>query len=1468
MPRLVRVHFSGLGLAATRMDPLTLDFTDSTGRPDHGVIWLENGGGKSTWLSIFFSLIRPNEREFLGKLLRKKDTWIGEYIGDLDTAHIIAEWDLGDALGKRGKPGDRWITGRLLEWKDRRQSSIRDDLNRCFWYAKLGDGLNWDSFPIVGMSDQKPLRYREMREWFKILPEQFPNSHAEIVDGVGQWVETIGDIGIDSEAILTQIKLNAGEGGDLDKFFKKSCENPIKFFNTLLDLAFDYEAAGETLTIVDQHRTQLQEKPSTELSLELDSRLLDIVEMVVRKREPFETAQKEMSEGIEQTRLLARGILQARMISSEREIKEGESISLAEGKLREIKKALDNTERYLQGYQLIYHKILVQEADAEVGLAEREKISANLNEKAIGPAENLLAKKEFESELSEIERQLTARNEVRAPVKERLLKAGNRLAGFLSLIGEKMELRVDGLSKQKKDLLTAELAIEERKTLLITNRAKAEAQRSDLEQRLFERSQMRTKLTELGATEPREMDVENALRHWNSEISRIQNEIGYAELALEEHKTALRTAAYREKETASEKAEVSTLYSEIQNQLKEANQEREILENHPLLKQVQGEETALDHPGLLSRISKIIREHLDQTVSLSAELMWARFSETYMGQKNLLPPPEEVRRSCRILREAGVDGVTPALEYLADKLDSPERAQELILSDPSRFSGIFVHTEAQMNKALGYLATIARPEVHPFTISIVSLEATSRYAEKVILPVSQSSYNRNRVAEETEVIRKRKETAEEIYLKSEKDNRQWTDFDSDLRRVLIRWPSELVRELREKSFSCETRLQHFSQEAGVIAGEILRLEEAIKVAEATLTGLREAKPAGEKKRDAVKDFIERYELKYKSWSDEYAALGNEIPQITEHIEGFGKQKEELRSKMSTVADTLASVIADQRQITQEMTSLQYENTFSPVLDDTVEAARVEYEMCLNELRGLDDAALLGEQKQINKGLSKIHSLLQQTQIDVLEIANHWIAINCFDAIHCQNVRTARDSANETHTLAVSKLQTEKNRLDAIKKSHPPRFAREDRDNLPADKNFPQTSSEALDGVKEMRSQLDKTIEAKGELDKELSNRNETIELIRHQIRQADLAVRQIDDALNDLPGTLGDGEFVFPESDLANSPEIALDAIRKTKDQRSRFDAKRREVVALISQARNLIAKPEYERLPRTMERRLSEVEDPTVWVTNAANWSKNLSDLVEALKSKLTSIKGNQILIVKEMNRIAADIRGLLRAAELNSIIEAPIPGWQGQPYLKIDLPWISDEAERLALLSELLESMIAKKDIPKANEFCAAILQQLASRRKCSASILKPTVEKSARRYPVEELANFSGGEGITVAQFLLASLSKLRGQARDGRKSAGIMLLDNPIGQGSRADLVRTQLEMATLSGIQMIVLTGINDPEAVAQFPVKQRIGKVVLNRRTGIKELGLVDARLHSAKAARKNDEGLAQKVFGSTPADV
>ncbi len=92
MARLARIHFAGLGTDSARFNPVTLDFRDPQGHANHAVMWLLNGGVKTTMLSFLYSTLRPHSNDWLGRH-NGRQTELLEYVKERQTGFVLLEFE-------------------------------------------------------------------------------------------------------------------------------------------------------------------------------------------------------------------------------------------------------------------------------------------------------------------------------------------------------------------------------------------------------------------------------------------------------------------------------------------------------------------------------------------------------------------------------------------------------------------------------------------------------------------------------------------------------------------------------------------------------------------------------------------------------------------------------------------------------------------------------------------------------------------------------------------------------------------------------------------------------------------------------------------------------------------------------------------------------------------------------------------------------------------------------------------------------------------------------------------------------------------------------------------------------------------------------------------------------------------------------------------------------------------------------
>jgi hypothetical protein len=246
-----RIRLDRIGTPAARFLGVTVDTADGDGRPLDSILWLRNGGGKSTVLSLVCALVKPNRRDFLATMVTGKH--LEDYVLGADTAHVVVEWS--------GPAARRLVTGAVYEWADRVQPA---DPNRD--YDKLQ--ARWYAFtPVTGRAeldllpfarDDLPLTLKDytaaVRAW-----DVIPQCGMSITDGKERWGRILNDHGLDPDLFDAILQMNATEGGIEQQFQFRNADAFVKY---LLELIVDPEEARRVSDILEDIRAGLAERPA------------------------------------------------------------------------------------------------------------------------------------------------------------------------------------------------------------------------------------------------------------------------------------------------------------------------------------------------------------------------------------------------------------------------------------------------------------------------------------------------------------------------------------------------------------------------------------------------------------------------------------------------------------------------------------------------------------------------------------------------------------------------------------------------------------------------------------------------------------------------------------------------------------------------------------------------------------------------------------------------------------------------------------------------------------------------------------------------------------------------------------------------------------------------------------------------------------------------------------------------------
>ncbi|HEY1155167.1 MAG TPA: hypothetical protein VGE95_02605, partial [Arthrobacter sp.] len=145
MLRLRRIRLENIGHKDARFNGTVLDITDLNGQISDAIIWLRNGGGKSSLLALFFNLLLPGKADFIGYTKKKG---LIDYVLEGKPAHVIAEWE--DDASPFGIPA--LITGAVYQWPDGHRPANDDDawdkLQRAWYTLRPSGATGLTTLPV------------------------------------------------------------------------------------------------------------------------------------------------------------------------------------------------------------------------------------------------------------------------------------------------------------------------------------------------------------------------------------------------------------------------------------------------------------------------------------------------------------------------------------------------------------------------------------------------------------------------------------------------------------------------------------------------------------------------------------------------------------------------------------------------------------------------------------------------------------------------------------------------------------------------------------------------------------------------------------------------------------------------------------------------------------------------------------------------------------------------------------------------------------------------------------------------------------------------------------------------------------------------------------------------------------------------------------------------------------------------
>ncbi|MFG2193826.1 hypothetical protein [Streptomyces sp. NPDC048639] len=301
----------GVGEPVTDPAPTQADFFEDepTGPPRRpapaGVLFLENGGGKSVLLKLIFSVMLPGHRNTLGGassgVLRK-------FLLADDCGHVALEW-------QHTLTGECLVVGKVSEWRGRQVSGDPRKFAEAWYSFRPGPGMSLDSLPVAESTAVRPLvegasgaegRRRTMKGFRDAITEAgkaYPNLDVVWEEIHERWNEHLGILGLDPELFRYQREMNADEGEAAGLFAVK---NDSDFTDLLLRAVTDTRDTDGLADLVHGFAHKLGRRDELTAERDFTAGSLDLLSRIAETAEKREQARDVHAGAERRTRTLAR----------------------------------------------------------------------------------------------------------------------------------------------------------------------------------------------------------------------------------------------------------------------------------------------------------------------------------------------------------------------------------------------------------------------------------------------------------------------------------------------------------------------------------------------------------------------------------------------------------------------------------------------------------------------------------------------------------------------------------------------------------------------------------------------------------------------------------------------------------------------------------------------------------------------------------------------------------------------------------------------------------------------------------------------------------------------------------------------------------------------------------------------------------------------------------------------------------
>ncbi|MFB7591842.1 hypothetical protein [Streptomyces sp. NPDC056169] len=1448
-----------------------------------GVLFLENGGGKSVLLKLIFSVMLPGHRNTLGGassgVLRK-------FLLADDCGHVALEW-------QHTLTGELVVVGKASEWRGRQVSNDPRKFAEAWYSFRPGPGLSLDNLPVAeATSVRRPVegasgatgRRRTMKGFRDALTEAgkaYP--HLEVVweEIHDRWNEHLGELGLDPELFRYQREMNADEGEAAGLFAVKKDSD---FTDLLLRAVTDTRDTDGLADLVSGFGNKLGRRAELTAEREFTAGSVDLLGRIVEAAGTRAHARDVHTASERRTRTLARRLSARADEERGRAAELAQQVTTAAHAVAEAETARGRSA--LISAELAYRHASLALTAAEKGAASqrRELTDARTMHSAWQAAEVVLRHRAAGDRSSRVAAAIREAERDAAPALAARAKAAADLVRALAAAAEEGERHAAEEEERSTALQDASETAHRDATAAATEAQRARSEAGHLRQRLAEVEQETAEAVRAGWLDDSEPDADparaalaasdaekTAVASWDTAREKARTAADRArEAAAGESRAELAAAR------AADAAEAAGNAYDAERRAAEslASEERlaELLSlpagGSPLPGQRAGVTGQAEEPALhddtegaaaetapapqgpltvteFDRYADELRGMLDQAVTSAErqlfELRTAAADDSRilgaLGDGGLLPPGPDVLATVEYLGEQGIPAL-PGWRYLAQAVDPADHAR-VLAARPELVDGVVITDPVSYGRArevLGTAALLPRSTVAVGTaaalLAPVPAQDTGEDSGVFLVPPNPAMHDEQAADEERHALRARA-----------------TARDEEIRTLAARLAGDRALASRIGAWRADCPPGMLAELAAVAS----TARETAEAASATLDEARTARgEADEAAADAAQLRDERQEAAQRArrvadalaglafrlrersaWQAKLRELADDAAESEARAQTCldrARAADEDRRAIQRAADdahrTARALRAERAEIAGAPDTLPEEDpaaprTALPTLREAYRAASQLYEKV-----GVG-ADLRAEQARAESDESAALAELGRLTNKVRTRAEQ--LLESTDGADGPSRQAAAARAESLVQMLESRATEASEKLGRLR-GESERLAPEDgeahtelpEDRVPADAEQAQVLLRTATG--------------------ELASRTDALESARaahsgllRDHRAAEDAAGGFDETAALLRDLLRD--HTDEERDPSETYTGSLEEARTTAGEARRAlrgcTAELSGAEAAVREASDILVRhansTRYEQVRTPARQQIRELPASAL-PEHAAKWAEAFAPRLRVLTDELAQLERNRDSIVDRLRGLVESSLATLRSAQRLSRLPEGLGEWSGQEFLRIrfEEPDQATLAERLGEVVDEATRAAVKKNSDLRRDGMSLLLrgvQAALEPKGVSVEILKPDAVLRAERVPVGQMGDvFSGGQLLTAAIALYCTMAALRSndRGRDKHRHAGTLFLDNPIGRANATYLLELQRAVSDALGVQLLYTTGLFDTTALAEFPLVIRL----------------------------------------------